>query len=155
MGFNYAKERRKFEAKWKRLRKEYEEAGMDEYAIEQLYLFDLEVFCSERSYSNHTQPLPDMHVSENTANHSTLLKKFESLSCELDELAYSDRYFWIDTIDNPELASKLKQLTRPDLELLTLSAIDEHKQWEIAGLLGCNQSVVSRRLKKIKKFLEK
>ena len=152
MGFNYAKEHRKFEAKWKKLRREYEEAGMDEDAIEQI---DLEVFCSERSYGNHTQPLPDMHVSENAADHSTLLRKFESLSCELDELAYSDRYFWIDTISKPELAAKLKQLTRSDLELLTLSAIYEYKQWEIAWLLGCHQSVVSRRLKKIKKFLEK
>ena len=155
MGFNYAKEHRKFEAKWKKLRREYEEAGMDEDAIEQIYQFDLEVFCSERSYSNHTQPLPDMHVSENAADHSTLLRKFESLSCELDELAYSDRYFWIDTIEKTELATKLKQLTRPELELLTLSAIYEYKQWEIAWLLGCHQSVVSRRLKKIKKFLEK
>lgn len=155
MGFNYAKEHRKFEAKWKKLRREYEEAGMDEDAIEQIYQFDLEVFCSERSYSNHTQPLPDMHVSENAADHSTLLRKFESLSCELDELAYSDRYFWIDTIEKTELATKLKQLTRPELELLTLSAIYEYKQWEIAWLLGCHQSVVSRRLKKIKNFLEK
>ena len=79
MGFNYAKEHRKFEAKWKKLRKEYEEAGMDEDAIEQIYQFDREVFCSERSYGNHTQPLPDMRVSENAADHSTLLRKFESL----------------------------------------------------------------------------
>lgn len=46
MGFNYAKERRKFEAKWRQLRKEYKDAGMDEYAIEQLYLFDLKVSAS-------------------------------------------------------------------------------------------------------------
>lgn len=154
MGFNYAKEHRKFEAKWKKLRKEYEEAGMDEDAIEQIYQFDREVFCSERSYGNHTQPLPDMRVSENAADHSTLLRKFESLSCELNELAYSDRYFWTDTIDSPELASKLNRLAIPDLELLTLYVIDGYKQREIAGLLGCSQSVISRRLKKIKNFLE-
>lgn len=44
MGFNYAKERGKFEAEWRQLRKEYKDAGMDEHAIEQLYLFDLKVF---------------------------------------------------------------------------------------------------------------
>lgn len=155
MGFNYAKERRKFEAQWRMLREEYENAGMDEHAIEQIYLFDLKVFRSERSYGNHTQPLPDMYVTENTTDHSTLLRKFRSLSCALNELMHSDRYFWTDTIDSPELASRLKQLTIPDLELLTLYVIDDYKQWEIAGLLGCSQSVVSRRLKKIKKFLEK
>ena len=154
MGFNYAKERRKFEAEWRKLRREYREAGMDGDMIEQLYLFDLEVFCSERSYIDHTQPLPDMYVSENTADHSTLLRKFRSLSCTLNESEHSDRYFWTDTIDSPELASKLNRLAIPDLELLTLYVIDGYKQREIAGLLGCSQSVISRRLKKIKNFLE-
>lgn len=155
MGFNYAKERRKFEVKWKTLCKQYKEAGMSESAINQLYLFDLGVFCSERSYTNHTQQLPDMYISENAADHSTLLKKFRSLSCMLEEAGLSERYFWIDMIDSPELACRLKKLPISDLELLTLYVMDGYNQREIAELRGCNQSVVSRRLKKIKKFLKK
>ena len=85
MGFNYAKERRKFEAEWRKLRQEYEQVGMDEQAIEQIYLFDLKVFCAGRVYENHTQQMPDMYTTENLAEHSSLLKKFESLSVTFDE----------------------------------------------------------------------
>ena len=70
MGFNYAKERRKFEAEWKKLRQEYKQAEMDAHAIEQLYLFDLGVFCSERSYLNHTQQMPDMYIVGDSSDHS-------------------------------------------------------------------------------------
>ena len=77
MGFNYAKERRKFEAEWRQLRKEYKDAGMDEYAIEQLYLFDLKAFCAGRVYAIHTQQMPDMYIAENLADHSNLLKKIQ------------------------------------------------------------------------------
>ena len=34
MGFNYARERRKFEAEWRKLRQEYEQAEMDPSSIE-------------------------------------------------------------------------------------------------------------------------
>ena len=48
MGFNYAKERRKFEAEWRNLRREYEQAGMDPDTVETLYRFDLDEFRSRR-----------------------------------------------------------------------------------------------------------
>ena len=48
MSFNNGRERRKFEATWKKLRMEYAAAGMDAAAIEEMYQFDLETFRSER-----------------------------------------------------------------------------------------------------------
>ena len=44
MGFNYAKERRKFEAEWRKLRREYGQAGMAPDAIDALYDFDFDGF---------------------------------------------------------------------------------------------------------------
>ena len=55
MSFNNGRERRKFEAAWKKLRMEYAAAGMDAEAIEEMYQFDLETFRSERRYAEHTQ----------------------------------------------------------------------------------------------------
>ena len=46
MGFNYAKERGKFEAEWRKLRQEYEQAGMEPSSIDEIYLFDLAEFRS-------------------------------------------------------------------------------------------------------------
>lgn len=36
MGFNYGLEKKRFEAEWTRLRKEYAEAGMEAWAIEEM-----------------------------------------------------------------------------------------------------------------------
>lgn len=38
MGFNYAKERGKFEAEWRKLRQEYEQAGMEPSSIDEIYV---------------------------------------------------------------------------------------------------------------------
>lgn len=154
MGFNYAKERRKFEAEWRQLRKEYKDAGMDEHAIEQLYLFDLKAFCSGRVYANHTQQMPDMYITENLADHSSLLKKFKNLSVTFDEATFYGRYTWIETVEDSRLAALLRKLPQKDLELLTLLVIEEHTQEEVARRWGCKQSSISERYKKNKKFLK-
>ena len=42
MGFNYSQEKKKFDVEWKKLRQDYEQAGMSEEAIRLLYEYDLE-----------------------------------------------------------------------------------------------------------------
>ena len=154
MGFNYAKERRKFEAGWKKLRQEYRQAGMDAHAIEQIYLFDFGVFCSERSYSNHTQQMPDMYIAEDSSDHSSLLKKFESLSVTFDESDFFSEDAWLETIEDPSLFKRLKALERTDLELLKYLVLEGHTQQELAEKWHCSQRLVSKRLQKIKKLLK-
>lgn len=154
MGFNYAKEKRKFELEWKKLRKEYEQAGMSTYAIDQMYEFDLAAFCSRRSYSAHTQHLPDMYITEgDEENQSSLLKKFKSLSVDFGESDFPGRYAWIDTIDDPLMALRLKRLQPEDLELLTFIVIEGHSQEELAQRWACSQKAISKRYQKIKKYL--
>ncbi len=58
MEFNYAQEGRKFERQWKILRKQYQEAGMDEEAISKMYQFDLQWLNSERRYIRRQADLP-------------------------------------------------------------------------------------------------
>ena len=154
MGFNYAKERRKFEAEWRKLRQEYEQVGMDEQAIEQIYLFDLKVFCAGRVYENHTQQMPDMYTTENLAEHSSLLKKFESLSVTFDESDFFSEDAWQETIEDPSLFKRLKALERTDLELLKYLVLEGHTQQELAEKWHCSQRLVSKRLQKIKKLLK-
>ena len=154
MGFNYAKERGKFEAEWRQLRKEYKDAGMDEHAIEQLYLFDLKVFCSGRVYANHTQQMPDMYITENLTDHSSLLKKFNNLSVTFDEAAFHDRYAWIETVEDSRLSAMLRNLSQRDLELLTFLVIEGHTQQELAERWSCSQRFISKCLQKIKNLLK-
>ena len=53
MGFNYGIEKKKFNEEWKKLQKEYEEAGMSEKSIQEIYEFDLNVFRKNRTEINH------------------------------------------------------------------------------------------------------
>ena len=55
MGFNHGLERKKFEARWSRLRVEYAASGMEESAITAIYEFDRQTFNSDRRYAEHTQ----------------------------------------------------------------------------------------------------
>lgn len=154
MGFNYAKEKKKFDEEWKRLREEYERAGMNQLAIEEIYVFDWQEFCSRRVYSDHNQQLPDTYF-ENAPGHecSSLFRRYLTLSMTFDETDFEGRYAWIESIDNPQIADKLKKLALKDLEILTLLAIEGYSQRELAAQLGCSQNAISKRIKKIRALL--
>ena len=80
MSFNYGLERKKFDAEWVRLRKEYAEAGMSKAAIEEMYQFDLAAFNRKRADANHEQPLDGMQVDteEVLEDRSPLLMRFRT-----------------------------------------------------------------------------
>ncbi len=155
MGFHYAKEKRLFDLEWNRLQKEYEDAGMEPSAIEEMRNYDWTVFLSRRIYENHTQPLPDTYLGDETdGQRSRLLDKFSSLSMTFDEGDFPGRYAWVSAIEDAVLARRLSKISSEDLELLTLYAIEGHTQKEIALLLRRNQSVISRKINRIKNFLK-
>lgn len=154
MGFNYAKERREFEAEWKKLRRQYREAGFSEDKINEMYNFDDEAFRKRRGYVNHNQLLPPEDFGEDGEQRTSLFGKFELLTAAPDEGAFASRSDWVDTVSDPALTYRLKQLKQTDLELLTLFAIEEYSQSEIAWLLGCSQQNISHKITRIKKYLK-
>ena len=137
MGFNNARERRKFEKAWKTLRKQYRDAGFSEEGINAMRAFDEDAYRGERRFYEHTCPLP------------------EDIAVPFDESCLTGRHAWADAIDDPALAFGLKQLTRDDLELLTLFAFESYSQPEIARLLGCTQQNISKRIGGYKNNLKK
>lgn len=155
MAFYYAAEKKRFEQEWAQLRKEYAAAGMDEDAIQRMYEFDLEVFRSQRTYSNHTQPLPNEYIDEDGLDRSVLFRKYVNSTISFDETDFPGRYAWVETIENQKLARLLRQLTDKDLEVLTFLVMEEHSQRELAKKWSCSQKVVSSRLNRIKKFFKK
>ena len=137
MAYNYAKEKRKFDAEWKRKASWYRKEGMSEDNIEAIRRFDLEQFNRDRAYESRRRPLE-------TACGScyTLMPEFTSGRCG-----------WIEGLDNSQLSAKLCELPEADLELLTLLCVDGLSQAQTARVLGCTQQAVSKRLYKIKKHL--
>ena len=142
MGFNYAKEKRKFDQEWAALRALYESLGMEQEAIDSLYEFDLQWFRSRRTYENHTQPFPAESYEEGEA--SSLLRRFPALVAKGADENSSSTFLW------DEMTRGLSEL---DVQILFLRRNKGLKQAEIAKRLGCSQAAVSKRMKKLKKFL--
>ena len=137
MAYNYAKEKRKFDAEWKRKASWYRKEGMSEDDIEEMRRFDLEQFNRDRAYESRRRPLE-------TACGScyTLMPEFNSGHCG-----------WMEELNDPRLSANLCELPEADLELLTLLCVDGLSQAQTARVLGCTQQAVSKRLYKIKKHL--
>ena len=137
MAYNYAKEKRKFDAEWKRKASWYRKEGMSEDDIEAMRRFDLEQFNRDRAYESRRRPLE-------TACGScyTLMPEFNSGSGG-----------WIEELSDSRLSAKLRELPEADLELLTLLCVDGCSQAQTAHVLGCTQQAVSKRFHKIKKYL--
>lgn len=156
MEFNYALERRKFEKQWKLLRKQYQEAGMDDASIDQIYKFDLLWFNSERRYIRHQADLPEymtlceLPCTDAEPHAEKILPSSGSLN-----VPPADRRWWIDEIEDEELLRKLMILSDDDIELLTAIVFEGKTQKEFALAKGTNQKAVSRHFLQISKILRK
>ena len=128
MGFNYGLEKKKFDAEWEKLRREYRAAGMDEAAIQEMYEYDWQGFNAERAYRNHTQSMPDQRFDDDgdaagDDNSAMLVKFIDRFSVMPRETDEDRRYGWLDEIDSPELSAALHRLSPEDIKLLTLYAV--------------------------------
>lgn len=151
MGFNYGREKRRFDKEWEQLQKEYAAAGMEEADIAQMKEFDWEWFRSRRTYENHNQTLPDEEDIEE--GKTVLFHKFLAMSADFEHQEFSDRYAWLQEIEDMKLYQCLCRLGEKNLELLTLMVVDGYRQVDIARLWGCTQNSVTKRLNRIKKVL--
>ncbi len=138
MAYNYAREKRKFDAEWKRKALWYRKEGMSEEDIEAMHRFDLAQFNRDRAYESRRRPLE-------TACGSRYIQAPESTS---------SRYGWIDEVSDQQLAEQLRKLSKSDIELLTLIVRDGCGVNEIAKLYGVTHSTISRKITRIKNFLK-
>jgi DNA-directed RNA polymerase specialized sigma24 family protein len=137
MAYSYAREKRKFDAEWKRKALWYRKEGMSEENIEAMHRFDLEQFNRDRAYESRRRPLE-------TACGSCYVQAPE---------APDERYSWIDEVSDQQLAERLHALPEADLELLTLIAIDGKTYRDVAEVFSCSHQNISRHIARIRKIL--
>ena len=130
MAYNYAREKRRFDAEWKRKERWYRKEGMSEDDIEEMRRFDLEQFNRNRAYESRRRPLE-------TACGSCCVQQT------------SERYGWIDEVSDPRLTERLQRLSERGIELLTLLIYDGLSQTEAADIMGCKQYDISRQFARI------
>ena len=158
MSWNNAYERKKFEARQKKQSEEYRALGMTEEQIKEMYEFDLEQYKSDRRYHMHTQPFTssDFDDGEDDESESTLLNKFfDELTVIIDSSSEHSRYWWIEEIEDEELAYRVKCLSSDEIEMLTLLAFDGYTQVEAAKKMGIPYRTFKFKLRIIKDFLKK
>ena len=148
MGFYYAREKQKFDAEWERLSSWYQAEGMSAETIKELYKYDWAVFCQQRSFENRTQPLPEEPAS-------VLYQKFAQLTTGMTDTDLRGRYDWIESLDDEELAGRLKKLSEDDRELLTQIVMDGLTKAEVARLRRVTRQSINDKIQRIKKFLKK
>ena len=155
MGKNYAIERAKFERQQRQQAELYRKLGMDEEQIQTMYEFDLATFRSDWRYEKHTQGFAASSFGDGTQDDSksALLEKFlAQLSVQPD--AGHSREWWVEEIENPQLALALKGLSKSDLEFITRIVIEKATQMELSEELGISQQAVSKKWRKMKKILK-
>ena len=155
MGKNYAIERAKFERQQRQQVEQYRKLGMDEEQIQTIYEFDLDTFRSDWRYEKHTQGLAASSFGDGTQDDSksALFEKFlVQLSVQPDD--GHSREWWVEEIENPQLALALKGLSKSDLEFITRIVIEKATQMELSEELGISQQAVSKKWRKMKKILK-
>lgn len=155
MGKNYAIERAKFERQQRRQAEQYRQLGMDEGQIQAMYEFDLATFRSDWRYEKYTQGFAPSSFGDGTQDESksALFEKFLAQLSVQPDVGHS-REWWVEEIENPQLALALRQLDADGLELLTLYVIECRSQSEIAARFGLSQRAISKRLQRLKKYLK-
>ena len=136
MAYNYAREKRRFDAEWKRRELWYRKEGMSEGDIEAMRRFDLEQFNRDRAYESRRRPL------ETACG-----------SCYVQHTSERYGYGWIDEISDRRLAERLHELSESDLELLTLIAIDGKTYRDVAEMFSCSHQNICRHIARIRKIL--
>ena len=155
MGKNYAIERAKFERQQRQQAEQYRKLGMDEEQIQTMYEFDLATFRSDWRYEKHTQGFAASSFGDGTQDESksALFEKFlAQLSVKSDD--GHSREWWVEEIENPQLALAMKGLSKSDLEFITRIVIEKATQMELSEELGISQQAVSKKWRKMKKILK-
>ena len=155
MGFNYGLEKKNFDSQWAMTRKQYEDAGMSNEAIQAMYDFDWSVFNANRSYQNHTQEMAAPSFEQSEESYSPLMNKYQEAVSVTDTYHETkSRFAWIGEIENEQLLTALETLKTEYLEIITMYAYEGYDITEISKVYGVSRPTISIKIKRITKFLK-
>ena len=138
MGFNYAREKRKFDEKWKKLEVWYRRSGMSEDAIREMREYDWNELNSTRKFYRRGEDNVDV----------------ESIAEEdVDAIDKTFSEEWIELLETPNLVRKVRKLPADYIEIIDLMVRENLTQEEVAGRMRCSQQNIAKKIEKIKKLL--
>ena len=138
MGYNYSREKRKFDAEWKKKEAWYRESGMSEEAIQEIFTYDWAEFNATRRFYRYMEDVDVEQIPEKT--------------CDILEAALSKE--WIELLNSPETVRKIRKLPADYIEIIEMLYFENLTQREIAERMSCSQQNLAKRIEKIKKILK-
>ena len=138
MGFNDAREKRKFDEKWKKLEVWYRESGMSEDAIREMFEYDWREFNSNWKFYRYRYDDVDIE--------SIVEEDGDSI-----DKTFSEE--WIELLETPNLVRKVRKLSADYIEIIDLMVRENLTQEEIAGRMHCSQQNIAKKIEKIRKLL--
>jgi len=104
MGYNYSREKRKFEAEWKKKEAWYRDSGMSEEAIQEIFTYDWAEFNSTRRFYRYMEDVDVEQIPEK--------------SCDILETVLSKE--WTELFDSPEILRRIRQLPTDYIEIIEM-----------------------------------
>ena len=138
MGYNYSREKRKFDAEWKKKETWYRESGMSEEAIQEIFTYDWAEFNATRKFYRYMEDVDVERIPEKSG--------------DILETALPKE--WIELLDSPEMLRKIRQLPTDYIEIIEMLCFENLTQREIAERMSCSQQNIAKKIEKIKKILK-
>ena len=138
MGFNYAREKRKFNSEWNEKERWYRESGMSEDAIREMFEYDWREFNSTRKFYRH---------GDDNVNVESIVEE------DGDSIDKTFSEEWIELLETPNLVRKVRKLPVDYIEIIDLMVRENLTQEEVAGRMRCSQQNIAKKIEKIRKLL--
>lgn len=138
MGYSYSREKRKFDAEWKKKEEWYRESGMSEEAIQEIFTYDWAEFNATRKFYRYMEDVDVERIPEK--------------SCDILETALAND--WTELFDSPEILRRIRQLPTDYIEIIEMLCFENLTQREIAERMSCSQQNIAKKIEKIKKILK-
>ena len=138
MGFNYAREKRKFDREWNEKERWYRKSGMSEDAIREMYKYDWSEFNSTRKFYRH---------GDDNVNVESIVEE------DGDSIDKTFSEEWIELLETPNLVRRVRKLPADYIEIIDLMVRENLTQKEVAGRMHCSQQNIAKKIEKIRKLL--
>lgn len=157
MIYNHNYELRLLDRKYEENREYWLSLGMSEADIDEMYRFDRAVINRDRSYYAHTSRIGGFATDDGEMfgdDQSPLVHGcIKQMSVTIQGKDVFGRFGWIADFRDDRLSDLIYQLSEEDIELLTFLLVDQLTQTEVATLWGVSNAAVSKRYKRILRFL--
>ena len=138
MEYNYSREKRKFDAEWKKKEAWYHASGMSEEAIQEIFAYDWAEFNATRKFYRYIEDVDVEQIPEKSG----------------DILETALAKDWTELLDSPEILRKIRKLPSDYIEIIDMLYFEKLTQREIAERMSCSQQNIAKKIEKIKKILK-